>query len=272
MPQRPDTTGSAPSPHPRRRRSATRTTLTALVATAAIALLGACSPEQFQQWWIDHGNAPLEEPALSQAAAAATAYWDEIAREARFVYEVREIDAALAERMTPTSWRPGCPVPLDQLRYVRVSYMRFDGTEQIGELVLHRDVAHYLLGVFQTLWNEDFRFERMQLVDDFGGDDAASMAANNTSAFNCRAVAGTSTWSQHSYGTAIDINPVQNPYVSGGQVDPPAGGAYLDRGDVRPGMMVAGGVGVNVFRFVGWGWGGTWNSAKDYQHVSLSGT
>ena len=74
------------------------------------------------------------------------------------------------------------------------------------------------------------------------------------------------------HGTAIDINPVQNPYVAGSQVDPPAGSAYLNRADVRPGMLVRGGVGVNVFRFVGWGWGGDWTSAKDYQHVSLSGT
>ena len=112
----------------------------------------------------------------------------------------------------------------------------------------------------------------MQLVDDFGGDDAASMAANNTSAFNCRTVAGSARWSEHAYGTAIDINPVQNPYVAGSAVDPPAGSEYLDRANVRPGMMVSGGVGVNVFRFVGWGWGGDWSSAKDYQHVSLRGT
>ena len=119
MRERTHTTGS---PHPSRgRRPAGRATLVALVATAAIALLGACTPEQFQQWWVDHGNAPLEEPALSQAAAAATAYWDEVAREARFVYEEKEIDAALAARMTPTSWRPGCPVPLADtvLRLVR---------------------------------------------------------------------------------------------------------------------------------------------------------
>ncbi len=268
MSRRTETTGR---PSPRAQRGVRRV-VTVLVAALAVGLLGACTPEQYQQWWIEQGHDPLPEPELSRAARAATAYWDEVARQQRFHYAVHDITADLAARMTPTSWRPGCPVPLEQLRYVEVSYMRFDGTEQRGELVLHQDVAYYLKGVFQTLWNEDFRFERMQLIDDFGGDDDASMAANNTSAFNCRAVAGTSTWSQHSYGTAIDVNPVQNPYVSGSQVDPPAGADYLDRGDVRPGMMVAGGVGVNVFRFVGWGWGGDWSSAKDYQHVSLRGT
>ena len=112
----------------------------------------------------------------------------------------------------------------------------------------------------------------MQLVDDFGGDDAASMAANNTSAFNCRRVAGSSSWSQHSYGRAIDINPVQNPYVSGSTVSPPAGGAYLDRGHIRPGMIVADDAAVRSFAAVGWSWGGAWARTKDYQHFSLTGT
>jgi len=253
----------------------TRRRSRAVLATAAmslIALTAACTPEQFQSWWVEGGRAPLSEPELSTLAGVATRYWDEIFREGRFTYEVQPIDAALAARMTPTSWRPGCPVGLEQLRYVRVAYMRFDGTEQIGELVVDGGVAVYLGRVFKVLWDEDVRFERMQLVDDFGGDDGASMAANNTSAFNCRAVAGTSTWSQHSFGTAIDINPVQNPYVSGATVDPPAGAAYLDRGNVRPGMLVTDGVGVSVFRFIGWGWGGDWRSAKDYQHMSRSGT
>jgi poly-gamma-glutamate synthesis protein (capsule biosynthesis protein) len=260
-----------PTTEPRRRRVRARAALLAVAVVGAIGLLGACTPEQYQQWWIEQGNAPLSEPELSQKAAAATVYWNEVARQNRFGYEIRTIDAALAQRMS-SSWRPGCPVPLEDLRYVRVTYMRFDGTEQIGELVLHHDVAGYLQGVFKALWDADFRFERMQLVDDFGGDDAASMAANNTSAFNCRNVAGSSRWSEHAYGTAIDINPVQNPYVAGSQVDPPAGSEHLDRANVRPGMMVRGGVGVNVFRFVGWGWGGDWSSAKDYQHVSLRGT
>ena len=246
--------------------------LLAVGALALAALASACTPAEFQRWWTDGGRAPLSEPELSTLAAAATRYWDEVYREDRFSYQVRPIDSALAARMTPTSWRPGCPVALADLRHVRVAYMRLDGTEQIGELVVRADVARYLEGVFQALWEEDFRFGSMQLVDDFGGDDAASMAANNTSAFNCRAVAGTSTWSQHSYGTAIDINPVQNPYVGGTTVEPPSGAAYLDRQDVRPGMLVTGGAGVNVFRFVGWGWGGDWRSAKDYQHVSRSGT
>lgn len=233
--------------------------------------MGACTPAQFQAWWTAQGHAPLKEPELSRAAAAATAHWQEAARKNRFAWSVRPIDGALAARMTPSSWRAGCPVPLSSLRYVRVSHMGMDGAERTGELVLHADAANYAVMAFKIMWDEGFRIERMRLVDDYGGNDDASMAANNTSAFNCRRVAGTSTWSQHSYGRAIDINPVQNPYVSGSTVSPPAGSAYLNRGSVRPGMIVSGGPAHTAFRRIGWGWGGDWSSSKDYQHMSANG-
>jgi hypothetical protein len=236
----------------------------------AVATAG-CTPQQFQAWWTSQGRPPLQEPELSAMAGAATRYWAEVARRNRFVFEARPVDAALAARMTPSSWRPGCPVGLGALRYLRISHMGMDGTERLGEMVVHRDTVPALAGVFRHVWDEGFPIERMRLVDDYGGSDDASMAANNTSAFNCRSVAGTTRWSEHAFGRAIDINPVQNPYVRGGRVDPPAGGSYLDRRAVRPGMLVAGGPVVGAFRFVGWGWGGDWSSGKDYQHVSASG-
>jgi hypothetical protein len=110
----------------------------------------------------------------------------------------------------------------------------------------------------------------MERVDVFGGSDDASMEANNTSAFNCRRTTGGTAWSQHSYGRAIDINPVQNPYVSGGTVLPEAGRAFLDRGNSRPGMIAPGDVVVRGFAAEGWGWGGTWTDPLDYQHFSSS--
>lgn len=248
-----------------------RIALTALVALASTALVGACTPEQFQRWWTDQGNAPLAEPELSRAAEAATRYWDEIARQNRFVWSSSEITPELAARMTPTSWRPGCPVPLSSLRHLRLSHMGFQGQELLGELVVHEQDVVAVAIAFKLMWDAAVPIERMQLVDDFGGDDAASMAANNTSAFNCRTVAGTATWSQHAYGRAIDLNPVQNPYVAGSAVDPPAGAAYLDRAQVRAGMLVEGGAAVAAFDRIGWGWGGRWSAAKDYQHVSATG-
>ena len=116
-----------------------------------------------------------------------------------------------------------------------------------------------------------FPIRRVRLVDRFDADDRSSMRHDNTSAFYCRHVAGTTTWSQHAYGRAIDINPVENPFVDGSHVFPRRGRRFLDRTDVRPGMIVEGGVVVRAFRGIGWGWGGAWSGAKDYQHLSANG-
>jgi hypothetical protein len=106
-------------------------------------------------------------------------------------------------------------------------------------------------------------------IDAYGGDDDASMADDNTSAFNCREVTGGAGWSQHAYGLAIDINPLENPYVRGDEVLPPAGQEYLDRDDVRPGMIIEGDDVVRAFTFRGFEWGGNFRTLKDYQHVAV---
>jgi hypothetical protein len=111
----------------------------------------------------------------------------------------------------------------------------------------------------------------MRPVDAYGANDDRSMAADNTSGFNCRFVSGTRRWSMHAYGKAIDVNPVENPYVSGARVQPPAGRAYLDRSNVRPGMAVPGGILVRSLATVGWKWGGRWRGTPDYQHFSTIG-
>ncbi|MDP8970451.1 MAG: M15 family metallopeptidase, partial [Actinomycetota bacterium] len=147
----------------------------------------------------------------------------------------------------------------------------FDGALRDGQLVVARAIADEVLSVFARLFDAGFPLERVALVDDYGADDDASMAANNTSGFNCRTVAGTARWSEHAYGTAIDVNPVQNPYVRGDEVAPPAGAAYLDRSDVRPGMAVRPGPLVDAFAEIGWSWGGDWQASRDYQHFSASG-
>lgn len=171
-----------------------------------------------------------------------------------------------------SSWRSGCPVGLDDLRFLRLSFWGFDGRGHTGELVVHEDVASNVVTVFRQLFAARFPIQRMRLVDVYGGDDQRSMEANNTSAFNCRRSAGNSGgWSEHAYGRAIDINPVQNPYVSGGTVEPAAGAAYLDRTSPARGLIRAGGLVVRAFRSIGWGWGGDWTSTKDYQHFSRSG-
>lgn len=189
-----------------------------------------------------------------------------------FEGSVSTIDAATRARMT-ASWRAGCPVPLDDLRLLRLTHVGFDGKAHAGELVVHSDHARAVLEVFRELFEARFPIERMELVDVYGGHDDRSMAANNTSAFNCRPSTGSpGSWSRHAYGLAIDINPVRNPYVtSGGDVEPPAGEAFLDRSKKQDGTIRAGDVVVRAFERIGWSWGGYWASAKDYQHFSADG-
>jgi hypothetical protein len=171
------------------------------------------------------------------------------------------------------SWHAGCPVGPSQLRAVRVSYVGFDGRARTGMLVVNRAVTSSVERVFRTLYRERFPIRRMTPVAAFGGSDTRSMAADNTSAFNCRyAVApGPKRWSVHAFGEAIDVNTVENPYLEGGHVLPPAGRSYLDRTRHRPGMAVAGGALVRAFASVGWLWGGRWSASPDWQHFSATG-
>ncbi len=171
-----------------------------------------------------------------------------------------------------SSWRPGCPVAPDDLRLLRVSYWGFDDQPHGGSIVVAASVTAAILEVFRILYDERFPIRRMEPVDVFGSDDDASMAVDNTSGFNCRpAVAeGPPHWSNHAYGLAIDVNPIENPYILSGRVLPPAGAEFLDRSAYRSGMAVAGGVLVEAFETVGWGWGGVWSN-PDYQHFSANG-
>jgi len=188
-----------------------------------------------------------------------------------FTGSVSRIDRDTRRLMIGSSWHAGCPTPLRDLRLVRVTYRGFDARPHHGRLAVHRRWANEILVVFRRLYRSGFPIRRVRLVDRFGADDRASMRHDNTSAFNCRYVAGTTTWSQHAYGRAVDLNPVENPYLDGTQVSPRRGRRYLDREDVRPGMIVRGDVVVRAFRRIGWGWGGRWSSAKDYQHFSANG-
>lgn len=196
--------------------------------------------------------------------AAATPLW---AKRVAFFATSRPLTAAERTAMTGMTWRSGCPVPLSDLRAVTLTYVDFTGEPRDGTLVVRSSVVGDVTAVFGKLHAERFPIRTMVPIEAYGGSDDASMAADNTSAFNCRTVAGSSTWSRHAYGTAIDINPVENPYVSGSSVSPPAGASYLNRSSYRPGMLVTSSTAVREFEARGWQWGGRWTSAKDYQHV-----
>ncbi|MBA2294545.1 MAG: M15 family metallopeptidase [Actinobacteria bacterium] len=191
---------------------------------------------------------------------------------ASFRATVSELPASLRGTMTGSSWRPACPVGLDDLRLVRVSHWGFDGRVRTGRLIVHRDVASDMVAVLRRLYAARFPIRRMVPVDAYGASDFRSIEADNTSAFNCRPVEGTSRWSEHAYGRAIDLNPIENPYVSAdGASSHRASRPYLVRTRHRPGMAVEGGVVVRAFDAVGWSWGGRWIGVKDYQHFSASG-
>ncbi len=190
----------------------------------------------------------------------------------RFRSSTRPIDAELTERLAP-SHRDRCPLDYRDLRHLRMSHLGFDGRVHQGEMIVAASQAETVVGIFRKLFRAGYPIQRMRLVSDYGGNDNRSMAANNTSAYNCRPVAGTRRWSDHAYGTAIDINPVQNPYVTpSGPIVPRAGRAYarVDRSvEAEPawGVIHDGDVVIRAFNEAGWAWGGFWTN-PDYQHFT----
>jgi hypothetical protein len=180
-------------------------------------------------------------------------------------------DRAATVEELGVSWRDGCPVAVEDLRWVDLAH--WDMSERVvdGVLVVHADHVEDIVSVFEQLFAARFPIESMRPITDFGADDDLSMRANNSSAFNCRLIDGTDRWSQHAYGGAIDINPLINPWVRGDQVDPPEGAAYLDRDVDVPGLIRSGDVVTAAFAEIGWGWGGDWSSSLDYQHFSHNG-
>ncbi len=186
----------------------------------------------------------------------------------RFSSSVEQLDRVVSDRIIGSSWREGCPLPVESLRYLEVTHHTYDGGTAIGELVVDAAVADDVVAIFAQLYESEFPIESMRLVDDFGADDLRSMRANNTSAFNCRFVAATSNWSWHAYGRAIDINPLVNPYVTASGVEPPEGAAYADRSRRSIGMIHADDAVTDAFAARGWEWGGMWRSGQDYQHFA----
>jgi hypothetical protein len=186
-----------------------------------------------------------------------------------FTHSVSRVTAA----QLPYSWHKGCPVGPSQLRRVGLAYWGFDRAAHRGALVVNVSAVGEVVRVFRRLYAKRFPIRRMRPIDAYQGKDERSLNHDNTAAFNCRYVVGPGPkrWSVHALGLAIDVNPVENPYLESGHVHPKAGRAYLDRSRVRRGMAVPGGVLVNAFAAEGWSWGGRWTSAPDYQHFSKTG-
>jgi hypothetical protein len=182
------------------------------------------------------------------------------------------VEPVPAHVLARSTWQPGCPVAAADLAYVQLAFWGFDDQRHTGELLVHRSVAEDLVSVFRRLYDARFPFEELRITTRAELDAAPTGDSNGTGVFVCRPATGsTTTFSQHAYGLAIDLDPFQNPYVKGDLVLPELASAYLDRTHVRPGMITPDGVVVQAFESIGWTWGGTWRSLKDYQHFSLNG-
>lgn len=241
------------------------------VLMTILALVAGCaSPEESGSANLSSPVGNITNPTTEVSESGTVPPAEETSAQVRFSAEILMIDAETTVRMT-SSWREGCPVPLKDLRLLRLAHRDFAGEAQIGEMVVAAEVAEDVVSVFERLFDSGFPIERMELVDVYGGDDLASMRADNTSAFNCRKVEGTDRWSEHAYGRAIDINPLLNPWVRGSTVSPPESVQYADRSLDIAGMIRDGDVVVEAFRDIGWTWGGTWSASKDYQHFSETG-
>jgi len=172
----------------------------------------------------------------------------------------------IIEYITGKSFRESTTFPYSYLTYLTITYVDFDGEDKIGHMIVAAEVGDEVLDIFREIYESGFPIYRMQLVDNYDASDNQSMGANNTSAFNFRNIAGTNMLSRHALGMAIDINPIQNPYISGSYVSPPVAKECLDRTNVRPGMIIKGDVVYQAFTSRGWSWGGDWIYNRDYQH------
>jgi hypothetical protein len=215
-------------------------------------------------------------PELGVAAARSFAARPPAAVAPRFHGSVAPIDSATRTDLG-TSWRPGCPVPIGELRLLTLSFWGFDDAAHRGQLIVHRRYANDVLVVFRTLFEARFPIRKMEIVHEYAGDrydgHTDRPADDDTAAFNCREALGSpGVWSQHAYGSAVDVNPVENPYVSQtGEIVPKEGRAFADRSRWTTGTISPDGVAVRAFAAIGWSWGGNWHSIRDYMHFSATG-
>ena len=171
-----------------------------------------------------------------------------------------------------SSWEKGCPVDIGDLAYLVMPYWGFDGEVHTGEMMVHDDVAEDVAGAFERVFAAQFPIEEMRVISREERDSPPTGDLNVTSGFTCRQIVGAvSVWSQHAYGKAIDINPFHNPFYRGEELFPELSEAYLNRDDMRTGMIDEATEVYAAFTSIGWGWGGTWTGREDWMHFSVNG-
>jgi D-alanyl-D-alanine carboxypeptidase len=195
-----------------------------------------------------------------------------------FHSSIKPLPPSVRAELTGRFWQPKCPVPLSGLRLLTVTHWGFDGKAHTGQLVVNADAAGPLARVFRRLYELRFPIRHLRFADVYGparslpadGDISGSFECREAVPSPCSGGSGTGSWSMHAYGKAVDLNPVENPYVGCGRTRDRASRRYLDRSRLRPGMVTP--AVVRAFRSVGWGWGGAWTgSTKDYMHFSATG-
>lgn len=212
-------------------------------------------------------SAEASEPEAPTISPERVTYMD------GFYYE--PISNEVFRRISGISYPVDCTVPLDDLRYVVLQYVDFDGNSQSGEMICGKAIAQDVVEIFYELYTNDYRIQSIKLIDEFGGDDTASMEANNTSCFNYRVVDNSTRLSNHAYGLAIDLNPFYNPYVTypdgNIRISPQGSEPYVDRNSDFPYKIDENDLAYKLFKEHGFKWGGNWNSVKDYQHFEKKG-
>jgi hypothetical protein len=195
-----------------------------------------------------------------------------------FHTSIKPLPPPLRAQLTGRYWHQGCPVPLSRLRVLTVTHWGFDGREHTGQIVVNQNAAAPLARVFARLYELRFPIRHMRLADAYGPTRSQPADGDISGAFECRQAVpspcsggtGTGHWSEHAYGEAVDLNPIENPYVGCGRTRKRASLPYLDRSRLRRGMVTT--AVVRAFKSIGWGWGGDWTgSTKDYMHFSASG-
>lgn len=185
-------------------------------------------------------------------------------------FYISEIPDDIFAKMQGKSYKEDCTVPREDLRYVHVRHMGFDGEAKDGELVVNKAIADDVLAIFEELYKADYPIEKVRLVDEYDADDEASMSDNNSSAFNFRFISHTMRISKHGLGMAVDINTRYNPYVKtvDGKlsIEPANGADYVDRSKDFPHKIDHEDLCYKLFKEHGFTWGGDWTHSKDYQH------
>ncbi|MCL2573030.1 MAG: M15 family metallopeptidase [Defluviitaleaceae bacterium] len=182
------------------------------------------------------------------------------------IFKRESLPEHIKEFIKGVSFKEDTPFGYEELTYLTISYVDFGDNNCLGDMIVATKIGDEVLDIFRELYAIRFPIHQICLVDHYGANDEASMSANNTHAFNFRRIAGSETISRHGYGMAIDINPVQNPYIRKNDILPMAGIGYLNRNNVRSGMIVHGCPAYNAFVSHGWTWGGDWDTPKDYHH------